>query len=1026
MAILVKNKIRDHSGVRAMDEQRIQAYVNFIGQLLGCPQGQEGELLKDHGELVDTGLIEAMEQVAGLMESQGNSNAGWLRGFAVQLGEALRLKSTGTPSSEDAARFLLEMLQLVAQTRGNSQQQQFYSVWIQQQSRLTPELLAVMPQVIERLLSENIEQQIHIASVLVIFSNRIQEFPTNNRWLNLEIGIICYKWAFQVYTRVKFPIQWAATQNCLALAYSHRIQGNRSNNIDLAIKTYQLALQVRTKYSFPEDWAMTQNNLGLAYSYRIRGDRSDNFELALESYQLALQIRTEEFSPQQWAMTQNNLAIAYSKRIRGSTEENIELAISAYHKALSIYTYDAFPEQWAVATSNLANVYMNRIRGNKSENLELAIIWYAESLKVYNRELYPEDWARINNNMAITHSYRITKNDKENLKRAISLCQSALQVYTQDTFPEDWAMTQSNLANVYSKICGIQKEYLEHAISAYQLALQIYTRNDFPEECRQTAGNLGNLYFKENNWILALDTYAEALSAAEILYQNCILLDSKSAQLTETDDLPRKQAYVLAKTGNLRQAIETLEQGRARGLTESLDRDRSDLKQLEQLNPNLYTQYQTITEQLRAVENQQRDRMTSIDRHSITPEVLRETATNLRKQLENLIEDIRQVPSYERFLTLPKFEDVRQAVNEKCPLVYLTTTSAGSLALIVTPQDIQSIWLNDLNEQQLQEIIQTWFTAYNQSQTDRQTWHNTIDTTTRQLWEPLMQPLIQSLKTQNHHQATLIPTGFLSLLPLHAAWSPDTTKPTGRHYALDDIHLTYAPNAKSLTAAQTIAQTIHPTSILAIDNPTQNLPNSEREINAAINSFTHPIVLRHAEATVENVRSKLPEASIVHFSCHGTANLNDPLNSGLQMSDGLLTLRDILALNLAEKGGIRLAILSACETGLSGIDAIDEAISLPTGLLQAGVAGVISSLWSVSDLSTMLLLTKFYDLWQKENLEPSLALHQAQLWVRDTTSQEKANYFKPTHPDLFQTLILLPAQYFAHPFHWSAFSHTGI
>ena len=57
--------------------------------------------------------------------------------------------------------------------------------------------------------------------------------------------------------------------------------------------------------------------------------------------------------------------------------------------------------------------------------------------------------------------------------------------------------------------------------------------------------------------------------------------------------------------------------------------------------------------------------------------------------------------------------------------------------------------------------------------------------------------------------------------------------------------------------------------------------NSAREINAAIESFPDRTVLRHAEATVENVRSRLSDAAIVHFSCHGTANLNDPLNSGL-------------------------------------------------------------------------------------------------------------------------------------------------
>ena len=328
--------------------------------------------------------------------------------------------------------------------------------------------------------------------------------------------------------------------------------------------------------------------------------------------------------------------------------------------------------------------------------------------------------------------------------------------------------------------------------------------------------------------------------------------------------------------------------------------------------------------------------------------------------------------------------------------------------------------MNDLNEQQLQEIIQTWFAAYNQSQNDRQTWLNAIDSTTRQLWEPLMQPLIQHLKTRNIHQATLIPTGFLSLLPLHAAWTPDTTRPTDRHYALDDIHFTYAPNAKSLIAAKAIAQTIQPNNILAIDNPTQNLANSAREINAAIETFPDRTVLRHAEATVENVRSKLSKASVVHFSCHGTANLNDPLNSGLEMSNGLLTLREILALNLAEKSGIRLAILSACETGLQGIENADEAISLPTGLLQAGVAGAIGSLWSVSEESTMLLLEKFYKLWRNEPLlSPDQALRQAQIWLRDASENEIA-------PLLGKRTNTPNNRPFSHPFHWSAFSYTGV
>jgi hypothetical protein len=43
-----------------MDEQRIQAYFELIGQLLNCPEGQEGEILQAHQDLLDSGLLTAM------------------------------------------------------------------------------------------------------------------------------------------------------------------------------------------------------------------------------------------------------------------------------------------------------------------------------------------------------------------------------------------------------------------------------------------------------------------------------------------------------------------------------------------------------------------------------------------------------------------------------------------------------------------------------------------------------------------------------------------------------------------------------------------------------------------------------------------------------------------------------------------------------------------------------------------------------------------------------------------------------
>jgi CHAT domain-containing protein len=415
-------------------------------------------------------------------------------------------------------------------------------------------------------------------------------------------------------------------------------------------------------------------------------------------------------------------------------------------------------------------------------------------------------------------------------------------------------------------------------------------------------------------------------------------------------------------------------------------------------------------------------------------------------ELDNTIDQIHQSPGYEDFLTPTKWEDIEIALRPKNPLLYLVTTPNGSVVLIVTPDNIEAIW-SDFTETQLRELVQTWLDAYKQQQDDLPTWLNTIDATTRQLWDSLMGQIVQHLKSLGIDCATLIPTGYLSLLPLHAAWTEDTTHPTGRRYAPDDIHFTYTPNARSLTAAREIADRVKADAILAIDDPSHGLPsiqtlhNSQREIDCAIESFTDRTVLRHDKATISSVQAGLAKASIVHFSCYGTANFTEPLNSGLLMRDGILTLKDLLALNLAQDNGIRLAILSACETGLPGLENIDEVVSLPVGLMQAGVAGVIASLWSVSDLSTMLLLTRFYDLWRIEGLEMDQALRQAQRWIRDTTNGEKIAYFKDFMPTqsttkmststadyLYKSLILSrpDERDFAHPFHWAAFGYVGI
>lgn len=865
------------------------------------------------------------------------------------------------------------------------------------------------------------------------YRERIQGIKSKN----IEQAIGIYKEVLEVYTRIESPENWAMTQHNLAAAYYDRIQDNRADNIEQSISMYQEVIEVYTQHEFPWDWAMTKHNLAAAYYNRIYGDRSDNLECSITAYEESLQVYTKAESLQDWAMTQNALGNTYADLMRGNRSENIEIAIRAYKQALKVRTRKMFPSDWAMTKNNLASTYRDRIEGDRADNVEKAIQIYKQSLQIYTLKAFPEQWAMTQNNLANAYRDRIREDRGGNIGQAIDIYKKVLkQVYNKLEFPSDWAMTNYNLAAAHYDLIQLNlADDIKPVIDCCKASLEIYQPKLFPHDCRRTARMLGNIYFKQKNWLEATKVYALTLSAAETIYQSCDFLDSKATELAETPDLYHRAAYAYAKNGDLEKAVLTIEIGRARGLRDSLERDRSDLLQLAQTAPELEAQYKNIAQQLRTLESQQRQSPTLAQLQSIAPADLRNGVRDLSTKFTQTVERIRQHSGYETFLLPPAFEDICAVAKLNQPIVYLITTTNGSLALIMMPQEILPVWIDDFTRANLQDLDRSWFDAYDNK--NRPTWEKEIDRVTRSLWQ-VMEPIIDRLQQHNLQQAILIPTAKFSLLPLHAAWRESPTTISKRHYALDSICFSYAPNALSIKESRSIADRITPDRLLAINEPTHQgvnpLLNSDREVASAIAAFpNNPIVLRHQAATRSTTLTALADTHIWHCSCHGKANLKTPLDSGLNMAgtgiEAILTLRDILELQLTKgaTGGIRLAVLSACESGLTGFNNIDEAISLPNGLLQAGVAGVIASLWSVSDLSTMILISRFYTLWRTEDVEPSIALNKAQRWLRDANPDDIVNHCATFVPDLdrqrgLKRSLLLN---YSAPYHWAAFSYTG-
>jgi CHAT domain-containing protein len=357
-----------------------------------------------------------------------------------------------------------------------------------------------------------------------------------------------------------------------------------------------------------------------------------------------------------------------------------------------------------------------------------------------------------------------------------------------------------------------------------------------------------------------------------------------------------------------------------------------------------------------------------------------------RAELDEVIAEIRAVGGYENFLAAPTFDDVTAAAGDQ-PLVYLAAAEQGGLALIVRGQEVTSVPAGDLTEAALRVQVTRYraaYRAFNDQRADPASagpWRAAIEDVTGWLWKVVMGAVVAELERDT--AAVLVAGGQLGLLPLHAAWTFDEARQS-RRYAIDELTLTYVPNARSLAVARERARA-QARKFLGVVNPGRNLAATADEMAVARNWFAPDATVLGPDTGPAEVMKELPAVDVAHFACHGFARLHAPLESGLELAGGqALTLRDIFGLRLR----MRLAVLSACETSLPGDELPDEVVALPTGLLQAGVAGILASLWLVGDLPTLILMIEFYRRWREDGAEPADALRQAQRWLRDTPDEE--------------------------------------
>ena len=132
------------------------------------------------------------------------------------------------------------------------------------------------------------------------------------------------------------------------------------------------------------------------------------------------------------------------------------------------------------------------------------------------------------------------------------------------------------------------------------------------------------------------------------------------------------------------------------------------------------------------------------------------------------------------------------------------------------------------------------------------------------------------------------------------------------------------------------------------------------------------------------------KAAILHIACHGISEPEEPMHSGLILSDGRIDASEIALSSLH----FEEVVLSACSTGWRPVkvgDVVltgDDILGLPGAFLEAGTRSVLVSIPAVDDEAGSAFMISYHKL-RADGKSPLKAMQLTQLFMSENTD------FKP-------------------------------
>jgi CHAT domain-containing protein len=533
------------------------------------------------------------------------------------------------------------------------------------------------------------------------------------------------------------------------------------------------------------------------------------------------------------------------------------------------------------------------------------------------------------------------------------LCAGAAKFFDQATLPGKAALAHLLLARVALQVGELPTAQSETdaaiaKISGLQAPVLAYQTHFLRGQLAETRGDRPSAYTAYQEARKSLEALRSRLHAEELkisFVKNRLQVYEALVDLHLSGDGGDSSAA---------EAFSCIEAAKSRSMTEMIfqsgqslplgDAGQSELvRRIRDLREELNWYYHRIElEQLRP-EDTSAKRLEQLQEKALSHE-------------NELLRTLRELPAHERenaTLESPadfSLDRLQAAIPAGAALIEYYSTGDRLVAAVVTRNSIEITPITVFSRVlHFLHLLRFQLSKFRMGATYTQRFEQPLLQATQSHLEALYAELIAPLRP--HLQAKhliFVPHGPLHFLPFHALKIGDT-------YLSDTHTVSYAPSGTVFALCQEKAPSEMSAS-LVMGIPDERAPQILAEVQSVAALLPETELFLGAQATADALRKKGSQSALLHIATHGTYRQDNPMFSGIRLGDGYLNLYDLYQMRLSA----RHVTLSGCATGMNFVAAGDELLGLERGLLCAGAASLLLSLWDVHDRSTAELMQAFY------------------------------------------------------------------